>query len=273
MNTLPLSERIVLVTGASKGIGKEIASLFAANGSKVVICSRNKQEIRHTADQLNNNFDEGMVVGKRCDVTNEKQVIEFVNDVANKFDGIDVLVNNVGDSKGDGKLHDLSFKDWKNNIDINLSGNFLCTRETIPHMVNRGGGSIIHVSSANAITGIGYAAYSTAKAGLHSFSRVIATQYGGHGIRSNVIVPGTIDTKSREERRASVDENSKRELLNQYALGNFGRPKDIANLAVFLGSKDSRFITGVDLVIDGGLTAGLDQNFQHTYFNTNLTPY
>jgi 3-oxoacyl-[acyl-carrier protein] reductase len=272
MNERTLSERNVIVTGGSKGIGREIAKKFAIAGSNVAICSRDEGEIKCVADDINSADAPGTVVGRRCDVTKNDNVVEFISSVVDEFGGVDTLINNVGDSVGDGKIHEIDEETWDLNFNLNLKGAFLCSRESIPIMIERGGGAIIHISAINAQTGIGYTAYSAAKNALHSFSRVLATQYGCHGIRSNVIVPGTISTDSRADRRESVNNSARNQLRDQYPLGHFGCPEDIANAAKYLGSSKSAFVTGTELVIDGGLSAGLDHSFEEEYFDITDKP-
>jgi 3-oxoacyl-[acyl-carrier protein] reductase len=272
MNDRELSERTVIVTGASKGIGKETARQFAAAGSNVAICSRNEEEINDAATDINNADLPGHVIGEQCDVTNKEDVTEFIDSTIEAFGPIDTLINNVGDSIGDGKLHEIDEETWDTNFDINLKGTFFCSREVLPLMAERGGGSIVHISAINAQTGIGYTAYSAAKNALHSFSRVLATQYGYHGVRSNVILPGTISTDSRADRRDSVDDSARDQLRDQYPLGHFGRPEDIANAATYLGSPNAAFVTGTELVVDGGLSAGLDHSFESEYYDITDKP-
>jgi 3-oxoacyl-[acyl-carrier protein] reductase len=128
-------------------------------------------------------------------------------------------------------------------------------------MTQSGGGSIVFVSSVNGLTGIGLTSYSAAKSGIFGLSRVIATHYGRHGVRSNVLCPGTIQSENLAEKRAQEwSEEQWEEWINQYPLGRFGRPDEVADAALFLGSDRSSFVTGQKLILDGGLTAGLSQS-------------
>lgn len=271
MNSRELSERTVIVTGGSKGIGKETARQFTVAGANVAICSRNRDEITSAAEEIDQDTP-GKAVGIRCDVTSESDVTRFIESVVNEFGPVDTLVNNVGDSIDDGKLHEIDEQTWDTNLEVNLKGTFLCSREVLPHMIERGGGSLVHISAINAQTGIGYTAYSAAKNALNSFSRVVATQYGNHGIRSNVILPGTISTDSRADKREAVEDSARDQLQDQYPLGHFGRPEDIATAATYLGSTEAAFVTGTKLVVDGGLSAGLDHSFESEYFHITDLP-
>ncbi len=139
-------------------------------------------------------------------------------------------------------------------------------------MAEGGGGSIVHVSTANALTGIGASAYSAAKAGLYALSRTIAVHYGTHDIRSNVISLGTIMTEQRQQRMDNPPTETHQEILDEYPLGRFGWPDEIADTALFLASQRSSFITGVDIPVDGGLTAGLSQQFHRPVSNVDELP-
>lgn len=266
-----LNNTVAIVTGASKGIGKATAARLASRGASVAICSRNQDEIENTATEIEDEHD-SPILGVACDVTKPDEVSAFIDEVTEEFGAIDVLVNNVGDSIDDGMVHEIDVDTWDRNLMLNLRGTFLCTREIIPMMVDNGGGSIVHVSAVNGMTGIGYSAYSTAKAGIVSFSRLIATQYGYHGVRSNVVSPGTIVTPSRQERRESVEDEARKQLLDQYPIGRFGTPDEVAAAISFLASEDASFITGATLPVDGGLTSGLDHTFEQEYYDIESEP-
>ncbi|RRJ31866.1 SDR family NAD(P)-dependent oxidoreductase [Halocatena pleomorpha] len=190
------------------------------------------------------------------------------------FGGIDILVNNAGGSFGeDGKVHTVDTSTWEKSLGANLTGPYLCSREVIPLMAEGGGGSIVHVSTANALTGIGATAYSAAKAGLYALSRMIAVHYGPHDIRSNVISLGTIMTEQRQERMNNPPTETHQELLDEYPLGRFGWPEEVADTVLFLASSRSSFVTGVEFPVDGGLTAGLSQQFHRPVSNVEETPH
>jgi len=145
-------------------------------------------------------------------------------------------------------------------------------------MIDGGGGSIVFMGTVNALTGIGLTAYSAAKGGVLSLSRLLAVQYGRHGIRANVVSPGTIETGNREEemeaseKRREGERSAREEWLDQYPLGRFGRPEEVAEATLFLASERSSFVTGTNLVVDGGLTAGLDQGLQTRVYDVDEPP-
>lgn len=267
-----LSDKVAIVTGASGGIGAAIAMKFAAEGATVVIADVDTAGGNKIVDDIESMHETALFV--KCDVSDAKAVDDLVETTIATFESIDVLVNNAGGSFGrDDNIHRVNQSTWDMNLDVNLKGQFLCSQKVIPPMISGGGGNLVHMSSVNAMTGIGLTAYSAAKAGVLSLSRNIATQYGMHGIRSNAICPGTIATMSRQrEMERSGDVSVRDEWLDQYALGRFGRPEEVAEAAVFLASERSSFVTGTELVVDGGLTAGLDQSLERAVYTIDDGP-
>lgn len=278
LDSLPPTEelldgRTAVVTGASSGIGKAVAERFAGCGANVVICSRSSDRIDPVAAAIRDAG--GTAVGVECDITDADAVGALIEAAVSEFGSLDILVNNAGGAIDDDAAHRLDPETFRKNIDVNLTGHFLCTRAALPELAADGGGSVVHVGTVNALTGIGLTGYSAAKAGLQSLSRLVATQYGPYGIRSNVVSPGTVVTDQRREemddsdtRRANRgDERTAHdEWLDQYPLARFGRPEEVADAALFLASDLSSFVSGTDLVVDGGLTAGLDRSFQQTVY-------
>jgi 3-oxoacyl-[acyl-carrier protein] reductase len=163
-------------------------------------------------------------------------------------------MNNAGASLTEDLL-DIEPDAWQSDLSLNLTSHYLCTRAALPVMIRGGGGNVINTSSVNGLWAIGEFGYSAAKAALISFTKNVAVTYGSQGIRANVICPGTIDT---ERGGAYWDQKAggKEKLLKWYPLGRLGRPDDVANLALYLASDESSFVTGATMVIDGGLTAG-----------------
>lgn len=267
-----LDGEIAIVTGGGSGIGRAIAEQFAAEGATVIVTDIDTEGGTETVDEVEDAGGDAVFV--ETDISKNRDVRKLFDFVADRFEGLDTLVNNAGGSlPGDGNLHRIDEETWKESIDVNLSGAFLCSREALPLMMENGGGQLIHISSVNGLTGIGLTAYSAAKSGLFALSRTIATQYGRHGIRSNVICPGTIETERRRKEMAKSDTQLPREeWLDQYPLGRFGRPDDVANAALYLGSKLSEFVTGSELVVDGGLTCGLNHRFEQTVYNVDERP-
>lgn len=243
-----LQQRKALITGTATGIGREIAKTFASEGAHVVCVDWNERANQETASLIRS-------AGGSCEVL--KADVSAAADVTRIFNAagpIDVLVNNAASAEGDAPAMELSEENWDRVLSICLKSVFLCTREALKSMVPRGRGSIVNLSSVNAIMGINLTAYTAAKGGILSLTRLIAAHYGSFGIRANAISPGTIMTE------ASADFYDKHpdiadQLRRLYVAEKFGRVEDVAACAVFLASDDSAFINGISLPVDGGLTA------------------
>jgi 3-oxoacyl-[acyl-carrier protein] reductase len=271
-----LADRTAIVTGGSRGIGKVIARRLAMDGAQTVICSRSQEQIESAADDIKQELSDnstGRIYPVECDVTSASDVRELVDVTLAEFNRVDALVNNAGGSiSNDGKLHTVDEQTWADNLTSNLTSSYLCSREVIPPMAENGGGSIVHLSSANGFFGIGSAAYSAAKAGLLSLSQNIAVHYGAFSIRSNVLSPGTIMTEDRQERMSNPPTDTHQELRDEYPLDRFGWPEEVAEAALFLASPRGSFVTGANVPVDGGLTTGLSQTFHRAVSNIEDQP-
>ncbi|WP_255171433.1 SDR family NAD(P)-dependent oxidoreductase [Natrononativus amylolyticus] len=275
-----LTDETVIVTGASRGIGRAIVDRLAENGANLVVSSRSPDDVETVAAELRDEYGAD-AVGVPCDVTEPAEIEALVDATLERFDGIDGLVSNAGGSINDDNLHRIDEEAWDRTVELNLKSLFLVSREVLPPMVESGGGSIVHMSSVNGLDGIGQIAYSSARSGVLGLSRLIATQYGRHGIRSNVVCPGTIETGRRSEQLDDVGESretddgewtQRDEWIDQYPAGRFGRPEEVADATLFLVSGMSSFVNGTHLVVDGGLTAGLDWGFQTQIFGSEEPP-
>lgn len=248
-----LDGKVVLITGGGGGIGSQTARRFAAEGASVVvndISESNAERVVREIGELG-----GKALANTADVTSAAQIQAMLSQCCETFGGLDVLVNNAFGKFDDTTITDLNEDSWDRTIEACLKGPFLCTKFAIPLMQLRGGGSIISISSVNALRTVGDTAYTAAKGGLIAMMRLVAGEYGGSNIRSNVICPGTIAT------HASMSHWDKfpagfEQLKTMYPLGRIGEPDDIANCALFLASDESRWITGTVQVVDGGLMAG-----------------
>ena len=243
-----LEQRKALITGTGAGIGREIAKRFAAEGAHVVCVDWNESSNQETAALIR-------LAGAPCEAL--KADVSSAVDVRRVFHDagpIEILVNNAASAEGDAPAMELSEENWDRVLSICLKSVFLCTREALKSMVPRGRGSIINLSSVNAIMGINLTAYTAAKGGILSLTRLIAAHYGPYGIRANAISPGTIMSEASEAFYHQHPEIAD-QLRALYPAGKFGRVEDVAACAVFLASDDSAFINGISLPVDGGLTA------------------
>jgi 3-oxoacyl-[acyl-carrier protein] reductase len=267
-----LAGDVAVVTGSARGIGRAIAERFAEEGAAVVVADVDVEGGRATVDDIADAGGDATFV--ETDVSDADDARALVDATLAEYDRLDVLVNNAGGGlAGDDALHRVDEATWDTNVDVNLKGSFLCAREALPAMVAGDGGRMVHLSSVNGLTGIGLTAYSAAKAGILSLSRTIATQYGRHGVRSNAICPGTVETESRRREMAEGGgDPAREEWLEQYALGRFGRPGDVADAALYLTSDLSSFVTGSELVVDGGLTCGLDHTLEQLVYGVDEVP-
>lgn len=277
-----LADETIIVTGASRGIGRAIVDRLAESGATLVVSSRSEADVTAVATDVSDEYGVD-AVGVPCDVTEPTEIEALVDATLERYGEIDGLVSNAGGSIDDDNLHRIDEEAWDRTVELNLKSLFLVSREVVPPMVESGGGSIVQMSSVNGLDGIGQIAYSSARSGVLGLSKLIATQYGRHGIRSNVLCPGTIETDRRSQqldetgdsREVGTDEETwtqRDQWIDQYPAGRFGRPEEVADAAHFLVSDRSSFVNGTHLVVDGGLTAGLDWGFQRQIFDSDERP-
>lgn len=247
MCELALEDKVALITGGARGIGKEIAIEFARAGAKVALCDINLKQAEETAKEMKEIGRETTAFG--VDVTNSVQVQEMVDKILDKFGKIDILINNAGITK-DALLIRMSEEDWDSVISVNLKGTFNCTRTVAKVMLKAHSGRIVNIASIIGIMGnIGQANYSASKAGIIGFTKSIAKELAQRGINVNAIAPGFIQT----DMTVGLPEDIKNRMLSEIPLGRFGEPKDVARLALFLSSESSSYITGQVIQVDGGL--------------------
>ena len=253
-----LKGKTVVITGSGRSIGREMAIRIAAEGASVALLEINREnleEVRSTIAAAG-----GDVRAYEIDLGSESQIIETILKVEKDFGKIDCLINNAMVHEAEDLLN-TTLEVWNKSIQITLTAAFLCIRQVLPAMIKRKNGSIINIGTVNAKAMIGSDSYSAAKAGVHALTRTVAVRYGVDGIRCNTIVPGTIATAAWQER---VDRNPNvfEDLKPWYPLGRVGTPKDIADAAIFLISEYSQWISGSELVVDGGLLAGYAPMFR-----------
>jgi NAD(P)-dependent dehydrogenase (short-subunit alcohol dehydrogenase family) len=259
--------KVAIVTGAGCvgsgwGNGRAIAVRLASEGAKVFAVDRDMERLQETIERAGEAG--GAIVPFACDVTSGASVQAMAQACLERFGTIDVLVNNVGGSASGGPI-ELSEEVWDMQVDVNLKSVFLTCKHVLPTMVAKRAGAIVNISSASGLrwTGAAQVAYAATKAGVIQMSRVIAVQHAPDGVRVNTVVPGQLHTPMVEVRlakqRAGGDVDS---LLAQrqkrIPLGFMGDGRDTASAVLFLASDEARFITGTEIVVDGGMTARCD---------------
>ena len=252
--TTRLAGKRALVTGAGSGIGRAIALAFAREGAQVQSSDIDPETANETARMVV--AEGGTAVGRQCDVSDPQAARQAVAAMLDDFGGIDVLVNNAAWFPPRAPLADIPEETWEKCLAVNVTGPFLMSRFAIPAMAGDGGGSIIHIASQMArVANYGQTHYCTAKGALLMLAKGTALDHAADGIRCNTLSPGGIATPSMGDVYGSL-ENAEREWgAPMHPLGRLGRVEEIAAGAVFLAGDESSFMTGADLVIDGGYTA------------------
>ena len=248
-----VKDKVAVITGAASGIGRATAYLLSEEGANIVVADINDRGGEKTVQVIKDKKRPAIYL--HTDVTKSDQVQTMAQSALNEFGRIDCLVNNAAICKGE-EVHETDEETWDLDIQVVLKSQYLCSKAVLPYMIEGGGGSIVNISSVNALMGFGASSYSAAKAGVLSLTRTMAVRYGQKGVRVNAICPGTIHTEIWEERVAK-DPHVLDRLAKWYPLGRVGKPEDIANAVLFLASDESSFATGAVFVIDGGLTAGM----------------
>ena len=244
-----MNKKTVIVTGASKGIGADIAMFFAEKGYNVVINYNTSAESAMLLEKslISNNYS---VMSFKANVTNKAEVDLMVKETVYKFGGIDVLVNNAGISYT-GLITDTDEYDWGNIIDVNLKGVYNCCRAVLPEMISKKSGRIVNISSIWGITGASCeVAYSASKAGVIGFTKALAKEVGPSGITVNSVAPGIINTSMNSH----LTQEEINDFTSELPINRMGTTTEIARAVYFLADSSSGYITGQTLAVDGGLT-------------------
>lgn len=247
MGNNQLDGKAAIITGAAQGIGYAIAEKLHHEGVKVLLADVQGEAVEEAADRLRESPGK-RVKPCRLDVTDRESIENTVNTCIEVFGGIDILINNAG-IVSRGKVAELSLESWNGILGVNLTGTLLCSQAVIPRMKSRGGGVILNASSFSAgLPDINLAAYSVSKAGIEVLTRVMAAELAPYGIRVNAYSPGVTRTPMTRH----LIESRGEEKLRHISLKRFGAPEDIGELAVFLCSDRSSYITGAVFNVDGG---------------------
>lgn len=249
-----LKDKVAIVTGASSDIGMEISKRFVEEGANVVLIGRNAQKLEKTRSMLKNY--ESRTVAIPCDITNESQVRQAIDQISDHYGKIDILVNNAGIINDPIHFHEMSESDWMELVNTNLFGTFKITKSVIIKMLENKGGCIINIgsiSSERAIPKVHLTVYCTTKAAINMFTKGIAIEYARRNIRCNCINPGIINAGMIKPYLEYPE--ARKVLEDRQPLNKIGEPVDVANAAVYLASDDANWISGAILNVDGGKSA------------------
>ncbi len=256
-----LRGKSAILTGSATGIGKATAMLFASEGARVVVSDIDEAPAREVVNAIVAQNAEAIFV--KADVSRPEDVRQLFEASVRSYGRVDVLVNNAAVYRGDGDILKVADEVWDKVIAVNLKGTYLCCKFAIEQMAEQGGGSIVNISSVNALMGFSLTAYTASKGGVEALTRLLAMEFGPKGIRVNSICPGTIMTENSVaiySERPGLEEQVKR----MYPGGRLGVPLDVAECALYLASDASAFVTGASMVVDGGITSGRKFDLDYT---------
>jgi NAD(P)-dependent dehydrogenase (short-subunit alcohol dehydrogenase family) len=247
-----LDGKIAIVTGASSGIGRETALLFAEHGANLVLVARRLGELERLAEEIRDRGAEAAAVAG--DVKDADVARQAVQVAIQRFGGLDIAFNNAGTTGAQNSIPDMTAENWQDVVDTNLTSAFYAAKHQIPAMLARGGGSLIFTSTfvGQTVGFPGMGAYAASKAGLIGLMRVIAAEYGPQGIRANALLPGGTDTPMG--RAVSNTPEALAFVQGLHALKRLATPREIAQSALYLASDASSFTTGTAMLVDGGVS-------------------
>lgn len=246
-----LNGKVAIITGAGNGQGQYEARLFAKEGARVVVTDIDFGAAQQTAAMIEQEGSQAFAL--KHDIASEENWGAVILKTIEEYGKVDILVNNAG-IHSETKMADISLNEWNTMLNVNLTGTFLGIQEVIPFMKENGGGSIVNIASIAALRGGSFAHYSAAKGGIRSLGRTAAIEYAEDKIRVNTVFPGLIATDLVKE--ALENENTRKNLFDQLPMKRIGEIEDVAYGVLYLASDESGFVTGSELVIDGGTMAG-----------------
>jgi NAD(P)-dependent dehydrogenase (short-subunit alcohol dehydrogenase family) len=248
-----LESKVCVITGAGGGMGREAAQLFTTEDARVCVADVSREAAEETVGLC----PEGTAFAHEVDVADEDAVRALYAATAERFGGVDVLYNNAGISPADdASILDTSLEAWRRVQDVNTTGVFLCCKHGIPHLLERGGGSVINVASFVAILGAATSqiSYTASKGAVLSLSRELAVQFARQGVRVNALCPGPVETPLLLHIWGDDPAAAERRLVH-LPMGRLAKPREIVNAALFLASDESSYVNGATFLVDGGLTA------------------
>ena len=247
-----LTGRTALITGASRGIGRAIAEELASHGCAVALAARTADTVQHAAEAIEQSG--GRAVAITADVTEDGASERLVTETVSMLGGLDILINNAGGNSFSVPVASMRLSGWSKTMALNVDATVALIQQALPHLASSSHGVIVNVGSVAGLRGAPMMShYGAAKAAIASLTRSVALEAAHQGVRVNSLVPGWIETDLTDFLR--VDEGTESSVLSRVPLGRWGRSEEIAHAALFLASDASSFMTGQELIVDGGLSA------------------
>jgi NAD(P)-dependent dehydrogenase (short-subunit alcohol dehydrogenase family) len=250
-----LADAVAVITGGGTGIGRAVAELFGREGARIVVSGRRRAPLDRTVAAIKEHG--GHAVAVTGDVTSATEVRALTEAAVARFGKIDILVSNAGAVVSRTTVAECADADWTGTLDVNLRGAFLCAKHMLPELI-RTRGNIVQIASVFALLGMANsAAYTAAKGGLVSLTRAMAMDLGPQGVRVNAVCPAYVETDMNREMLQSLRQDGTfGAVLRRLPLGFLGEPDDVAYAALYLASPEARWVTGIALAVDGGMSAG-----------------